>query len=318
MRLFRVGAEVARETQRLLHAVGLIPVRLHDMMAAKPVQLRHVGHAHGHIGIEQIAKAARLGVVAAQLENRVPRPGLLELALQAPEGERTFLKSKDAIDVRVVFDQYAPSSVHHGGKKSLGESFPERLEHNGIGEGVADAGAGEGENAWRASQLNRPGARRMAVGLGAKIADVRGGGEPVEERGHGSGGHAPGREKALIERSSGFVGRDLGEAGAHLGPIAGLHVRLVADAAVGKHVLVLRPGRPDSFHSRAEERDDRGAHGSGHVHGRGIDAEIAISLRGQRGDLRERNVAIEKKRLGLAKPHDFLGAAGVPHPPARW
>ena len=67
-------ADVSRDAQRLLDAVGRVPVGLLDRVTAEITEPRHVRHADRHVGIDQVTQATRLGIVSAQLQDRVPRP----------------------------------------------------------------------------------------------------------------------------------------------------------------------------------------------------------------------------------------------------
>jgi hypothetical protein len=68
-----VGLEVASEAEGLFNAVDLIPVVEGEVVAAEGVEFAHVGDADGLCGVEAVAEAARFGVVAAEVEDGVPR-----------------------------------------------------------------------------------------------------------------------------------------------------------------------------------------------------------------------------------------------------
>ena len=94
MGLVRMRADVTGDAQGLLDAVGVVPVGLQDLMAAEIAQAGHVRHADGDVGIEQEAEAARLGIVAAQLQDRVPRPRRAQFFLQLPERARALCEKE--------------------------------------------------------------------------------------------------------------------------------------------------------------------------------------------------------------------------------
>ena len=154
--------DVTRDAQRLLDAMGRVPIGLLDLVRAKPAQPRHVRHADGHVGIDQITEAARFGIVAAQMQNRVPRSRRAQFLPQLPEGQGALLKKKDLIDAGVVFQQETAAAMDHARQMRLGKSFPQGLEDDRVGQGVADSGAGEAEDARVRTQFDRPGAGRTA------------------------------------------------------------------------------------------------------------------------------------------------------------
>ncbi len=188
LRVDRVRAHVARQPQRLLDAVGLVPVGLVDLMAAKPAHPRHVRRAHRDVGIEKVAQAAWLGIIAAQMQDRVPRPGVVQFLRQAAKRERTFLEKKNLVHAGIVLNEQAPAAMHDGAEMHLGKCFPQRTEDDGIGQRVADARAGEAKDArFRGDHDDAP-LRRTPPCLGAEDRLVGRGGEAAEERGHvGSG-----------------------------------------------------------------------------------------------------------------------------------
>ena len=138
-----VSLEITGNSKGLFDAVRFVPIRLFDGVSAKPSVAGHVGHAEGDIGIEEKTLAARFGIVATELENGIPWPGGLELAVETPESEGTFLDGENLAAVRIMIGEHATPTMNDGGKLNSGKGLRESFENNGIGESVANAGAGK-------------------------------------------------------------------------------------------------------------------------------------------------------------------------------
>jgi len=105
--------------------------------------------------------------------------------LQLPERRRPFVKEKDLVDERIMLQQEAAAAMNDASQMRFGKGFPQGLEDDRVGEGVADSGAGEAEDA-----RVRPDFDRLRLGWAtfrqaAKNHFVTRGGEAAEEGGHG-------------------------------------------------------------------------------------------------------------------------------------
>jgi hypothetical protein len=67
--------------------------------------------------------------------------------LQFPESQRALVEKEDLVDVGIMLHQQMAAAMHHGGEMGFGISFPQGLEDDRVGQGVANAGAGEAEDA---------------------------------------------------------------------------------------------------------------------------------------------------------------------------
>jgi len=91
------------------------------------------------------------------------------------------VKKKDLVDAGVMFQQQTAAAMDHAGQMGLGKSFPQGLEDDRVGQGVADSGAGEAEDARVRPQFDRPGPGRTPSRQRAKNHLVSRSGKAADE-----------------------------------------------------------------------------------------------------------------------------------------
>jgi len=159
----RVRADVNAQSAASAPRRGVVPVGLPDMVPAEPAHLRHVWDAHGHVGIEQVAQAARLGVVARRCR----------IASHGPAAPNCRESSQNAFGPCEIgrpgrHTGYAPAAgaaaMHHRGDVEFRVRLLQRLEDDRIGQRIADPGAGEAQDAGAFPEPDRAhcGGRRCA------------------------------------------------------------------------------------------------------------------------------------------------------------
>ena len=96
------------------------------------------------------------------------------------------------------------------------------------------------------------------------------------------------------------------QAAASFTPLAAIIATGAAVHVFFNNHVAIPPWTPVEFPGRAEERNDRGSHGSGNMHGGCIDADKKLGAPAQSGKLFERRLAGKRKGLRMAVLHNLF------------